>query len=48
MEKEIETLYLAKLASGKYNHYTEEQKKLLYLDCVKQVQAMHIFNGEKG
>lgn len=48
MDKDIETLFFAKLRSGKYDHYTEDEKKLLYLDCVKQVQAMQKFNGTKG
>ena len=46
MEDTINVLFQAKLRSGKYNHYDDEQLKQLYLDCVKQVQAMDIFNGK--
>lgn len=45
MEDTINVLFQAKLRSGKYNHYDDEQLKQLYLDCVKQVQAMDIYGG---
>ena len=43
MEDTINVLYQAKLRSGQYDHYDDEQLKHLYLDCVKQVQAMEIY-----
>lgn len=47
MEDTINVLYQAKLRSGQYDNYDDEQLKQLYLDCVKQVQAMDIFNGRR-
>lgn len=43
MEDTINVIYQAKLRSGQYDHYNDEQLKQLYLDCVKQVQAMEIY-----
>lgn len=48
MEDTINVLFQAKLRSGKYNHYDDEQLKQLYLDCVKQVQAMDIYGGYRN
>lgn len=42
--EDTNVLYQAKLRSGQYDHYDEEQLKQLYLDCVKQVQAMDIYS----
>lgn len=47
MEDTINVIYQAKLRSGQYDHYDDEQLKQLYLDCVKQVQSMDIFNGRR-
>ena len=40
LEKEVDMLFKAKINTGLYEHYNDEQLKQLYLDCVMQVRAM--------
>lgn len=37
-------LYEAKIKTGKYDHYNNEAKAMLFLDCIEQCEMMERVN----
>lgn len=44
LNERADTIFYAKIKSGKYSHYTDEDLAALYVDCAMQAKAESVYS----